>query len=234
MEKRPVKQYDLLEIPQIEGKYGAYTDGWHDGKLNLGRGKQLYRVVTIMRAKPPHRNHVAMLEALCQKAEHVTINIGSSNKLGNKNPFYPHETEEMMRLALEGKYDNFDIKYMPDFEDRVKGDGTGDKEWTRYFLRQNPDFTEIVCNNDWVLGCLEPQRWSKPGGPPKFDYVSPDQVLPQKDMLYDKGEYISATVVRTRMVNDGDWESCVVPGVAKYIKEHDLVARVKELCKDGA
>ncbi len=116
------RKYPLLKIPQLEGKYAPPGESRYNGKHVLPFGKQFHKAVTIMRAKPPHRNHIAMLEALCQKSKHLTINIGSSNKMDEKNPFTWQETEEMMHLGLPG-YCNFRIIPCPDSDDPRTGDG---------------------------------------------------------------------------------------------------------------
>lgn len=215
-----MKKYPLLEIPQIKGKYTHFGDGWSDYKIELSKGKQLYKVSTIMRAKPPHRNHIAMLEALCQKSEYLKINIGSSNKLDAKNPFYPEETEDMMRLGLK-EYSNYDIVPLPDYHD--------DDIWANHLFKINPGFTEFVCNNDWVLGILKERMYDKEGHR-KFDVIFPNQIIPLEDMIYEDGVYISATVVRETMVNDGPWEKYLLPEIVNYIKKNNLVERVKKLC----
>jgi len=230
MEKKKIKIYDLIDIPYIRDKYSKIGEGWIDNKIELHDGKQFYKVSTIMRAKPPHKNHIAMLEALCQKSEHLAINIGSANVLDHKNPFYPHETEEMLRLGLKGKYNNFSIIPIPDFYDKVKGDGSGDRKWTEYLFEKNPNFTEFISNNDWVTDLLKPRMYDEKGNK-KFDIIFPPQILPEKDMLYVNGIYICATEVRKAMVNDGQWEKFLLPEIADYIKENNLVERVKKLCK---
>ena len=205
-----MKKYPLIHIPEIEGKYN-----------DLPEGKQFYNVSTIMRAKPPHRNHIAMLEALCQKSEYVTLNIGSANKMDNKNPFYPEETEAMLRLGLKN-YNNFNIVPIPDFHD--------DEKWGNYLFEKNPEFTEFVSNNDWVTGILEQRQYKY--GERLFDIVFPYQILPEEEMIYENGIYISATVVRQAMVEDGPWQKFLVPEIAQYIEKNDLVKRVKELCRE--
>jgi hypothetical protein len=95
-------------------------------------------------------------------------------------------------------------------------------------FKENKGFTEFICNNDWVLGILKERQFKK--GKKLFDILFPDQVLTRDDMVYDNGTYISATVVRTTMVNDGPWERYVRPEVARYIKKNKLVERVKKLC----
>jgi nicotinamide mononucleotide adenylyltransferase len=214
------KKYALLEIPQIRGKYSRVGEGWIDNKIELPKGKQLYHVSTIMRAKPPHRNHIAMLESICQKSVEFTINIGSSNKLDDKNPFYPNETEDMLRLGLKD-YSNFKIIPIPDFHD--------DEKWADYLFSKNPDLTEFVCNNDWVLGILKKRQLDQRGNR-KFDIIMPDQIISKDDMVYEGGLYISATVVREAMVKKQKWERYLVPDIANYIKKNNLVDRVVELC----
>lgn len=216
----PRKIYPLLYIPQIDEKYAKPGEGYIYNKIELPHGKQLYKASTIMRAKPPHKNHIAMLEALCQKSQYLTVNIGSANKLDSKNPFYPKETGDMIRLGLKD-YDNFNIIPIPDFDD--------DDEWGDYLFDKNRDFTEFICNNGWVTGILEDRQYIN--GKKQFDIISPDHILPEKDMIYESGIYISATVVRTAIVNDNNWERFLLPPIADYIKKNGLVERVKKLCQ---
>ena len=215
----PRKIYPLLHIPQIDEKYAKTDEGYIYNKIELPHGKQLYKASTIMRAKPPHKNHIAMLEALCQKSQYLTVNIGSANKLDSKNPFYPEETGDMIRLGLKD-YDNFNIIPIPDFDD--------DDEWGDYLFDKNRDFTEFICNNGWVTGILEERQYIN--GKKQFDIISPDHILPEKDMIYESGIYISATVVRRAIVNDDNWERFLLPPIADYIKKNGLVERVKKLC----
>ena len=67
-------------------------------------------------------------------------------------------------------------------------------------------------------------------GKKQFDIISPDHILPEKDMIYENGIYISATVVRRAIVNDDNWERFLLPPIADYIKKNGLVERVKKLC----
>jgi len=213
------KIYPLLYIPQIDGKYAKPGEDHIYGKIELPYEKQLYKASTIMRAKPPHKNHIAMLEALCQKSQYLTVNIGSANKLDSKNPFYPEETRDMISLGLKD-YDNFNVIPIPDFND--------DNEWGDYLLNKNKDFTEFICNNGWVTGILEERQYLN--GKKQFDIISPDHILPEKDMIYEIGIYISATVVRRAIVNNDNWERFLLPPIADYIKKNGLVERVKKLC----
>ncbi len=92
----------------------------------------------------------------------------------------------------------------------------------------NKGFTELICNNEWVLDLLEERRYHL--GRPKFDFAFPDQVLPRDCMVYDNGSYVSATVVRDAIVRGKNWEKYLVPEIADYIKGKNLVGRVKRIC----
>jgi len=79
------------------------------------------------------------------------------------------------------------------------------------------------------------------GYTPKFNVVYTNEPLTKrlfieagfevKPIPFIKRKIYSATEIRRRMIEDGDWEELVPKAVAEYIKEIDGVQRVKDLTK---
>jgi nicotinamide mononucleotide adenylyltransferase len=189
--------------------------------------KELFEVATILRAKPPHKNHIAMLEELCKKSVRLTIIIGSANQdergnyiLNEKNPFTPKESEEMLDSVLRKKFKNYRFVYLPDFYD--------DEKWTEYLFERVGYFTELISNNAWVDRCVMKRQYSN--GKKMFRIIRPDEIIPVERMIYVNGEYVCATLVRKAMVNDGNWKDYVPKEVSDYIERNNLVERVKKVC----
>lgn len=231
-----IKKQEELEIPDfLKYKYRHIRDGWQDDKIELPDDKIFNKVVAIMRANPPHINHTLMLKELCKKAVNVKINLGSSNKFNEKNPFKIEEREEMMDLSLNGEYDNYEILRIPDFGD--------DDEWFKYLYKINKPFSEILSNNQYDLKIYK--RFQKNPGYDNFDIIHPTDILSQEDMVYTTGiwkdgmfvqarkpMYVSGTFTRAAIVNDWNWEKFIDEKVVKYIKKNGLVARIKNFCSD--
>lgn len=228
-----------LEIPEfLRYKYGHSGDGWGDRRMQLPDDKVFRRVVAIMRANPPHVNHTAMLKELCRKALEVRVNLGSSNRFNAKNPFRIEEREEMMRLALQD-YDNFELVRLPDFDN--------DEKWYAELRRLNKDFTEVLSNNPYDLKIYQAHQYPKGREGTEeerlFDVIQPADIIDPGRMLYVKSVledgamlikfrkpvYVSGTLVRAGMVKGWNWESFVDAPVAKYIKDHKLIARLEEM-----
>ena len=77
-----------LDIPGfLKYKYAHKGEVSDDYQRVLPDDKIFGEVVTIMRANPPHINHTNMLRELCRKSVFVRVNLGSSNKFNEKNPF---------------------------------------------------------------------------------------------------------------------------------------------------
>lgn len=223
-----------VEIPDfLKHKYVRIGDGWHDNKIELPRDKIFKDVVAIMRANPLHINHTLMLRRLCDQAVYAKINLGSSNKFNEKNPFKIEEREDMVKIALRD-YDNFEVLRLPDFGE--------DDAWFNCLYKNNKPFSEILSNNDYDLkiyrGYQEDPAYNR------FDILYPTDILPQKDMEYalgiwDKGRFIQArkpmytsgTFVRAAIVNDWNWKDFLDEKVADYIKKNGLDNRLKEMCK---
>lgn len=223
-----------IEIPDfLKHKYRHARDGWQDNKIELLDDKIFNQVVAIMRANPLHINHTLMLRRLCDQAVYAKINLGSSNKFNEKNPFKVEEREDMVKIALRD-YDNFEVLRLPDFGE--------DDEWFNCLYKNNKPFSEILSNNDYDLKIYK--RYQEDPAYNRFDILYPTDILPQEDMEYavgiwDKGRFIQArkpmytsgTFVRAAIVNDWNWKDFLDEKVADYIKKNGLDNRLKEMCK---
>ncbi|MBI5148956.1 hypothetical protein HZA33_04725 [Candidatus Pacearchaeota archaeon] len=227
-----------IEIPEfLKDKYKH--GGWQDGKIALPNDKIFLIAVTIMRANPPHINHTAMLRELCRKAMYVRINIGSSNKFDRKNPFKAEEREEMLDLALKDEFNNYELVFLPDFDD--------DERWFQYLVKHNKNFTEILSNNDYDLKIYQAHQFKTENGNKHrlYDILHPVDIIDQDKMEYvdgvwqdglfvqtNKPLYVSGTFVRAAIVNNWGWQNFVDEPVAEYIKQNNLVERIKKYCPE--
>ncbi|VVB78003.1 Nicotinamide-nucleotide adenylyltransferase [uncultured archaeon] len=133
-----------LDIPEfLQYKYAHAGEAVDDYQRILPDDKIFGEVVTIMRANPPHINHTNMLRELCKKSVFVKVNLGSSNKFNEKNPFKIEERQDMIELALKGHCKNYEIKPLPDFGD--------DNAWFNHLWKINHPFTEVISNNQYDL-----------------------------------------------------------------------------------
>lgn len=227
-----------LEIPEfLQYKYAHAGEVVDSYQKVLPNDKVFGEVVTIMRANPPHINHTNMLRTLCEKSVFVRVNLGSSNKFNEKNPFKIEEREAMIELALKGHHRNYEIKPLPDFPD--------DEQWFDHLWEINNPFSEIISNNNYDLGVYK--RFQFEGGVKskdtiRYEILQPEEVFPKEKMLYvekvkingrcaptRKPMYVSGTFVRAAMVNDWNWEDFLDKKIADYIKRNNLVDRIEQL-----
>ncbi|MBI4147658.1 hypothetical protein HY490_00030 [Candidatus Woesearchaeota archaeon] len=176
----------------------AYAPPASNYKLpaNLGR------VGTVARFKPVHKAHAAMLESLCERAEHVIIGLGSCNRYNLRNPFTPQESAEMIDRVLKPRYTNYTFIEVPDFDNGPL--------WREHALKLFGALDYFVTANDYVEQLL------------KNDYplIHPLALIPAA-----KRVPINATMVRRAMAHGESWEHLVPEPVIEYIKTNNLDAR---------
>jgi len=227
-----------IEIPKfLQYKYARAGEETDRYQRILPDNKIFGEVVTIMRANPPHINHTNMLRALCDKSEFVRVNLGSSNKFNEKNPFKIEEREAMIQLALKGHCKNYEVKPLPDFGD--------DDQWFEHLWEINTPFSEIISNNSYDLRIYREHQFEgnvKSRETIRYEILQPEEAFPKQEMLYvdrvridekyvttRKPMYVSGTFVRAAMVNDWNWEDFLDKKIADYIKKNDLTGRIKQL-----
>ncbi len=166
--------------------------------------KKFQRIGTVTRCKPVTLIHQAVLEAICLAAEKAIIGIGSSNVYDARNPFTAEESEEMIRLALEG-LDNYEIVSVIDY-------GNGPK-WTDHALKLFGPLDAFVTANSYVKQLLEPH----------YKIIHPAELLPES-----RRHALSGTVVREAMAMGLPWQPMVPEPVAKYLESSGLAERFKK------
>jgi len=167
------------------------------------------RALFIGRFQPFHKGHLEAVRMILKENDEIIIAVGSaqySHKL--ENPFTAGERITMIRRALENE--GIDLKQV--------------------WIIPIPD---VHVHMMWISEVI--------GYTPKFNVVYTNEPLTKrlfieagfevKPIPFIKRKIYSATEIRRRMIEDGDWEELVPKAVAEYIKEIDGVQRVKDLTK---
>ncbi len=165
--------------------------------------KDLGTVAHVARFKPLHKGHQVVLEALCERADHVYIGLGSTNKYNFKNPFTAQESKEMIDLILKPKYSNYSFIEVPDLDNGPR--------WKEQAVKLFGKLDHFVTANDYVDDLL------------KDDYhlLHTLQVIP-----LDKRVRVNATMVRYAIACGQPWEHFVPEEISKYLKEKKLDERL--------
>ncbi|MFH1402798.1 MAG: nicotinamide-nucleotide adenylyltransferase [Candidatus Altiarchaeota archaeon] len=160
------------------------------------------KALVVGRFQPLHKGHVSLIEYAAAHSGELLIGVGSSNKSGVKdNPFSFEEREDMIVNSLVLDV-GFEVVGIPDFGD--------DGKWMEW-ISENLDFDAYYGNTERETNLFRQAGFSVVEVP-FFNRV-----------LY------SATEVRRRIVEDGDWRSLVPDAVAKVIEESGGVDKVRKL-----
>lgn len=157
----------------------------------------------IARWQPVHLGHTPVLRALCERAEHALIGLGSSNRYNARHPFTMDETTAMIELALAGR-SNYTLIPVPDLDDGPRWrlmvlDLFGPLD---LFVTANPYVASLMCD-DYAL--------ARP-----VELVSAEDRVP-----------IDGTLVRREMARGDAWRDLVLPAVADYIASRGLDDRFR-------
>ena len=160
----------------------------------------------VGRFQPFHRGHLLVVKGMTKVAGKVVIAIGSSeSKPSAENPFTVAERREMIQRALQDEdiIPNFDVTIVdvPDMGD--------DAEWTKKCLELSEEVHQIWTGNEATQKCFE---------------TAGIEVKTIKEV-----PGISATEIRERMKNGGDWRALVPSEVASYLSEIEATTRLKSL-----
>lgn len=136
----------------------------------------------------------------------IVVAIGSPEAPKNaENPFSAAERREMIQRALQGEniIPNFDLSIIevPDVGD--------DEAWAKKCLELSETVHQVWTGNEWTKTCFE-----KVG-------------VEVKDIKEVPG--ISATEIRRRMKEGGDWKALVPPEVASYLGELNASERIRKI-----
>ena len=151
----------------------------------------------IGRFQPFHYGHLATVKLALENVKLLYIIVGSSQKSHeSRNPFTAGERIMMIRSALmEEKIDPSRYLILP------IPDAIGHAIWTAFIDQVVPRY-EVVYSNDSLTLQLFREKGVEAIEPP----------------LFRRPKY-SATQVRKRIMDGGDWKSLVPPSVAKMIEE---------------
>lgn len=136
----------------------------------------------------------------------IVVVIGSADKAGTaENPFTAEERRDMIQRALQAKdiIPNFDVEFL------MVPDMASDEDWAKRIKEAAGDIHQVWTGN--------------PDTKAPFEAIG----VEVKDIKEVPG--MSATEVRKRMKEDGDWSAIVPSEIASSIKALDGVQRVKKI-----
>jgi nicotinamide-nucleotide adenylyltransferase len=161
------------------------------------------RVGMIARWRPVHRGHAPVLRALCDRAEHALIGIGSANEYSLRNPFTLEETMDMIRLVLAGR-SNYRLIAVPDLHDGPR--------WQRMVLDLFGPLDLFVTENQYVASLLSAD----------YNLIRPVQFISEAEKIA-----VDGSLVRREMACGDGWRALVPEEVAAYIDAHHLDDRFR-------
>jgi len=167
------------------------------------------RGIFVGRFQPPHKGHLGAIKNILEKVDELVIIVGSSQYSHRlDNPFTTGERITMIRKALE--------------EEGIQS--------SRYWVIPVPD---VHLHMLWVSQVVSYS--------PKFGVVYTNEPLTRRlfieagfkvePVAFIERKVYSATEIRKRMLNGENWEELVPKSVARFIKEIDGVARLRDLTK---
>ena len=173
--------------------------------MNSDSTRRLGRVALCCRFKPVHLGQVVMLESILERADHLIIGIGSTNKYDVRNPFTVEETRAMLGLALGGVPGSHEFLDVPDLDDGPR--------WRLMMLDLLGDDLDLfVTANDYVRSLLEGD----------YPIRHPAGIVPRERWVR-----VNGTIVRTAMARGEPWRHMVPDAVADYLEREGLVDRFR-------
>lgn len=162
------------------------------------------RIAMIARWKPVHLGHAAVLHALLDRADEVTIGVGSANRYDLDNPFTADETARMIDAALAGRA-GYSIVRVDDL-----GDGP---RWAAMVTDRLGPLDYYVTANGYVRSLLVD----------RYTVVHPVALLdPERRVRVD------GTMVRRALAEGGDgWRALVPDAVAALMDREGWVERFR-------
>ena len=161
------------------------------------------RVGMVARWRPVHLGQSPVLRALCDRADHALIGIGSSNRYNLRNPFTLEETSDMIRLVLAGR-ENYTLVPVPDLDDGPR--------WREMILDLFGPLDLFVTDNPYVASLLTDD----------YTITRPVTLVPEHEKVP-----IDGTMVRREMAHGDGWCTLVPPEVAEYISLNQLDERFR-------
>jgi nicotinamide-nucleotide adenylyltransferase len=173
----------------------------HQATRNLTTG--LY----VGRFQPFHLGHLEAVKYILERVDELAIIVGSAqNSHTIENPFTAGERLTMIRLALKDAGippDHYTVIPLPDAEFH--------KVWVAHLLSQTPKF-DVVYTNEPLTARLLKEEGLKVEHIPMFNRT-----------LY------TATEVRKRLLNGGNWEELLPKSVGAYLKQISGDERLRDI-----
>jgi nicotinamide-nucleotide adenylyltransferase len=163
----------------------------------------------VGRFQPVHRGHVYAVNYVLERVDELIIGIGSAQFSHEpENPFTAGERFTMLRLALdEAGVDRRLYTIIPIPDTQVHS------IWVAQVLAYTPSFNTVFTNDP-----LSRQLFMEAG-------------FKVENIRFYKRAVYSATYVRDRILNGGNWGKLVPEAVARYIKQIGGVERIRNLAK---
>jgi len=160
----------------------------------------------VGRFQPFHNGHLMVIKGMTKVCGRIVVAIGSPNADASlENPFSAVERREMIQRALQAEdiIPNFDLSIIevPDVGD--------DEAWAKKCLELSETAHQVWTGNEWTKTCFE-----KIGMEVKTIKEIPG---------------ISATEIRKRMKEGGDWKALVPKDVASYLVELNATERIRKI-----
>ena len=165
------------------------------------------RVGMIARWRPVHIGQARVLRALrarAGRAGHALIGIGSSNRYNARNPFTLAETEDMLRLTLDGR-ENYTLIPVPDLDDGPR--------WRLMVKELFGALDLFVTENPYVTSLLQDD----------YRIMRPVELIPSEEHVR-----VDGSMVRAMMARGERWQDWVEERVAQYIEQNKLDERFRK------
>lgn len=157
----------------------------------------------IGRFQPFHKGHLLVVKGMVQACDKIVIGIGSSETTDAENPFTADERRDMIQRALQGEdiIPQHDVTFInvPDYK--------SDKEWADKCLELAGEVSIVWTGNEDTKRCFEGHN------------VEIQNIKEVPD--------VSATEVRKRMAEGGEWKELLPKEVVASIIAIDGVDRVR-------
>jgi nicotinamide-nucleotide adenylyltransferase len=163
--------------------------------------------IFVGRFQPFHNGHLAAVVHAIKAVDYLYIVVGSAQKSHERdNPFTAGERITMIKGALDAaKVDPSKWMAIP------VPDADSHSVWVAWLKATVPKF-DVVFSNDALTNRLFGEEGVE---------VHPVPYLDRKDY--------SATNVRTRILEEKNWEQLVPPAVARLVNQFDGVGRVRSI-----